>query len=73
LPDTIVLIRRLAADPDLPRGVRVRLLLLLTWDRPFGWRQRGPIIPPGPIICCIIAGIPSRTNPVTSLAWSRIA
>jgi uncharacterized membrane protein YkvA (DUF1232 family) len=26
-----VLLRRLAADPDLPRGVRVRLLLLLVY------------------------------------------
>ncbi len=31
LPDTVVLLRRLAADPDLPRGVRVRLLLLLAY------------------------------------------
>ncbi|QGN34115.1 YkvA family protein [Microlunatus sp. Gsoil 973] len=29
LPDLIRLIRRLVADPDLPRGVRVRLALLL--------------------------------------------
>jgi uncharacterized membrane protein YkvA (DUF1232 family) len=29
LPDLIPLLRRLAADPDLPRGVRVRLGLLL--------------------------------------------
>jgi uncharacterized membrane protein YkvA (DUF1232 family) len=29
LPDLIRLVRRLAADPELPRGVRVRLLLLL--------------------------------------------
>ncbi|PQP13904.1 YkvA family protein [Rhodococcus opacus] len=29
LPDVVRLIRRLAADPDLPRGVRVRLVLLL--------------------------------------------
>jgi uncharacterized membrane protein YkvA (DUF1232 family) len=29
LPDVIRLLRRLAADPDLPRGVRVRLGLLL--------------------------------------------
>lgn len=29
LPDAVVLVRRLAADPQLPRGVRVRLLLLL--------------------------------------------
>jgi hypothetical protein len=32
----------------------------------------GPIVPPQPIILCIIAGIPSRTNPVTSRAWARI-
>lgn len=31
LPHTIVLIRRLAADPGLPRGVRVRLVLLLVY------------------------------------------
>lgn len=31
LPDAVVLLRRLAADPDLPRGVRVRLLLLLVY------------------------------------------
>ncbi len=31
LPDTIVLLRRLAADPGLPRGVRVRLVLLLAY------------------------------------------
>jgi uncharacterized membrane protein YkvA (DUF1232 family) len=29
LPDLIRLIRRLAADPDTPRGVRIRLALLL--------------------------------------------
>ncbi len=29
LPDVIRLLRRLAADPELPRGVRVRLWLLL--------------------------------------------
>ncbi|MDT5316699.1 MAG: hypothetical protein QOE74_5719 [Mycobacterium sp.] len=29
LPDAVVLLRRLAADPQLPRGVRIRLLLLL--------------------------------------------
>jgi uncharacterized membrane protein YkvA (DUF1232 family) len=29
LPDLIRLIRRLAADPETPRGVRVRLVLLL--------------------------------------------
>ena len=28
LPDIVRLVRRLAADPSLPRGVRVRLLLL---------------------------------------------
>jgi len=28
LPDLLRLIRRLAADPTVPRGVRVRLLLL---------------------------------------------
>ncbi len=31
LPDAVVLLRRLAADPGLPRGVRVRLLLLLVY------------------------------------------
>ena len=31
-----------------------------------------PIIPPGPIICCIMAGIPSCTNPVTSRACARM-
>lgn len=31
LPDTVVLLRRLAADPQLPRGVRIRLLLLLAY------------------------------------------
>jgi uncharacterized membrane protein YkvA (DUF1232 family) len=31
LPDTVILLRRLAADPQLPRGVRVRLLLLLLY------------------------------------------
>ena len=31
LPDTVVLLRRLAADPQLPRGVRVRLLLALLY------------------------------------------
>ena len=31
LPHTIVLVRRLAADPALPRGVRVRLVLLLAY------------------------------------------
>lgn len=30
-PDTLRLLRRLAADPALPRGVRVRLLLLLVY------------------------------------------
>jgi len=29
LPDLVRLLRRLAADPTLPRGVRVRLVLLL--------------------------------------------
>lgn len=29
LPDVVRLVRRLAADPALPRGVRLRLLLLL--------------------------------------------
>jgi uncharacterized membrane protein YkvA (DUF1232 family) len=31
LPDVVRLIRRLAADPDVPRGVRVRLWLLLVY------------------------------------------
>ncbi|MEU6781251.1 DUF1232 domain-containing protein [Nonomuraea angiospora] len=31
LPDVLRLVRRLAADPDLPRGVRVRLVLLLAY------------------------------------------
>jgi len=31
LPDTVVLLRRLAADPALPRGIRVRLSLLLVY------------------------------------------
>jgi uncharacterized membrane protein YkvA (DUF1232 family) len=31
LPDLIRLLRRLAADPDMPRGVRVRLALLLAY------------------------------------------
>lgn len=31
LPDTVVLLRRLAADPTLPRGVRIRMVLLLTY------------------------------------------
>jgi uncharacterized membrane protein YkvA (DUF1232 family) len=31
LPDIVVLLRRLAADPQLPRGVRVRLLLMLLY------------------------------------------
>ncbi|WP_210742026.1 YkvA family protein [Nocardia veterana] len=31
LPDTLRLIRRLAADRDLPRGVRIRLWLLLAY------------------------------------------
>jgi uncharacterized membrane protein YkvA (DUF1232 family) len=29
LPDLVRLLRRLAADPDLPRGVRIRLAVLL--------------------------------------------
>jgi hypothetical protein len=37
-----------------------------------GWCQCGPILPPGPIIPCIIARIPSFTNPVTSRACARI-
>lgn len=31
LPDVVRLIKRLAADPALPRGVRVRLILLLAY------------------------------------------
>ena len=31
LPDLVRLVRRLAADPSLPRGVRVRLWLLLAY------------------------------------------
>jgi uncharacterized membrane protein YkvA (DUF1232 family) len=31
LPDTLRLLRRLATDPSLPRGVRVRLWLLLAY------------------------------------------
>ncbi len=31
LPDTVTLLRRLAADPELPRGVRIRLWLLLIY------------------------------------------
>jgi uncharacterized membrane protein YkvA (DUF1232 family) len=31
LPDLVRLFRRLAADPDLPRGVRIRLILLLVY------------------------------------------
>jgi uncharacterized membrane protein YkvA (DUF1232 family) len=31
LPDVLRLIRRLAADPDLPRGVRIRLAALLVY------------------------------------------
>ncbi|MBE3012734.1 DUF1232 domain-containing protein [Microbispora sp. NEAU-D428] len=31
LPDTLRLVRRLAADPGLPRGVRIRLALLLAY------------------------------------------
>nr|WP_238345545.1 DUF1232 domain-containing protein [Actinopolymorpha cephalotaxi] len=31
LPDLLRLLRRLAADPDLPRGVRIRLTLLMAY------------------------------------------
>jgi uncharacterized membrane protein YkvA (DUF1232 family) len=31
LPDVLRLVRRLSADPDLPRGVRVRLTLVLAY------------------------------------------
>lgn len=31
LPDLLRLLRRLAADPDLPRGVRIRLVLLFAY------------------------------------------
>jgi uncharacterized membrane protein YkvA (DUF1232 family) len=31
LPDVIRLLRRLAADPEVPRGVRIRLLLLTAY------------------------------------------
>ena len=31
LPDVLRLVRRLSADPDLPRGVRLRLALLLAY------------------------------------------
>jgi uncharacterized membrane protein YkvA (DUF1232 family) len=31
LPDVVRLVRRLAADPELPRGVRIRLWLLLVY------------------------------------------
>jgi uncharacterized membrane protein YkvA (DUF1232 family) len=31
VPDVVRLLRRLAADPSLPRGVRVRLVLLLVY------------------------------------------
>lgn len=31
LPDVLRLLRRLAADPQLPRGVRIRLVLLLAY------------------------------------------
>ncbi len=31
LPDLIRMLRRLAADPDVPRGVRIRLVLLLAY------------------------------------------
>lgn len=46
LPDTVILLRRLAADPNVPRGVRIRLVLLLVYlvlpDR------RDPGLHPGP-------------------------
>ena len=31
LPDVVVLLRRLAADSNLPRGIRIRLILLLIY------------------------------------------
>jgi uncharacterized membrane protein YkvA (DUF1232 family) len=31
LPDVVVLLRRLAADPELPRGVRIRFGVLLVY------------------------------------------
>lgn len=31
LPDLIRLVKRLAADPDTPRGVRIRLVLLMVY------------------------------------------
>lgn len=31
LPDVVRLVKRLAVDPDLPRGVRIRLALLLAY------------------------------------------
>jgi len=31
LPDLVRLLRRLAGDPDLPRGVRIRLVLLIVY------------------------------------------
>jgi uncharacterized membrane protein YkvA (DUF1232 family) len=31
LPDVVRMLRRLAADPDVPRGVRLRLVLLLIY------------------------------------------
>lgn len=31
LPDVVRLVRRLASDPELPRGVRVRLVLLVVY------------------------------------------
>ena len=31
VPDVLRLVRRLAADPDLPRGVRIRLVALLVY------------------------------------------
>jgi uncharacterized membrane protein YkvA (DUF1232 family) len=31
LPDVLRLLRRLASDPDIPRGVRIRLILLIAY------------------------------------------
>jgi uncharacterized membrane protein YkvA (DUF1232 family) len=31
LPDVLRLLRRLAGDPDVPRGVRIRLILLIAY------------------------------------------
>src|SRR5262245_24125553 len=42
-------------------------------QRPTAGQLRRAIIPPGSIICCISDTIPSRTNPVTSMALSQIA